>query len=99
MDFSFSFFILIFITSNGNKIKIIIHFSIPQKQLPFLHLKRQTIQGGWEYCKRRTSIYFDALQEMAKDGISFEDKIALVTGCGRDSIGNFFFFFDFCSFY
>ena len=55
----------------------------------FLHLKRQNHRqpGTWEYCATRTNLYFEALSQMAASGITFENKIALLTGCGKDSIG------------
>lgn len=62
----------------------------PQEKLPpFLHLKRQNHRepGTWEYCSSRTNMYFEALSQMASSGSTFEHKTALVTGCGRDSIG------------
>ncbi|ORX69116.1 thiolase-like protein [Linderina pennispora] len=46
--------------------------------------------GGlaWEYSESLSSIYFDALTEVASSGITFKGKVALVTGCGKNSIGS-----------
>jgi len=34
-----------------------------------------------------SSLYFDALASMVNEGVSFEGKVALVTGCSKGSIG------------
>ena len=54
--------------------------------LPFLHLKRN-LTGSWTYSKQLTSVYLDILTEIATSGSSFENTNALLTGCGRGSIG------------
>ena len=56
------------------------------EKIPFLHLKKQDIHG-WEYNKKLTNYYLDALAQGAKDGISFQGKFALMTGAGAGSIG------------
>ncbi|KAI8987783.1 fatty acid synthase [Mycotypha africana] len=62
-----------------------------KETIPFLHLKRKslTVPGnGWEFSKKLTSVYLDALREMSGKGITFSDKFVLLTGAGRDSIGS-----------
>ncbi|KAF2761297.1 3-oxoacyl-synthase [Pseudovirgaria hyperparasitica] len=54
--------------------------------IPFLHLKRKD-DHGWEYSKKLTGIYLDALEHAAKDGVSFAGKNVLMTGAGAGSIG------------
>ncbi|KAK9765807.1 fatty acid synthase alpha subunit Lsd1 [Basidiobolus ranarum] len=54
--------------------------------VPFLHLKKQTAHG-WEFDQRYTNIYLDVLLNVAKEGVTFENKMVLMTGCGKDSIG------------
>ena len=34
-----------------------------------------------------SNVYFNALREMSSEGVSFEGKVALVTGCSKGSIG------------
>ncbi|KAF2865920.1 hypothetical protein BDV95DRAFT_505916 [Massariosphaeria phaeospora] len=54
--------------------------------IPFLHLKRKD-DNGWEYSKKLTGIYLDALENAAKSGVTFQGKHALMTGAGAGSIG------------
>ncbi|KAI0243885.1 fatty acid synthase alpha subunit Lsd1, partial [Massospora cicadina] len=58
-----------------------------KETLPFLHLKKKDPIHGWEYNPKLTTIYLEALGEMARSGLSFEGKNVLITGCGRNSIG------------
>eukprot|EP01135_Chromosphaera_perkinsii_P010233 Nk52_evm6s2062 gene=Nk52_evmTU6s2062 len=60
-----------------------------QDKVPLIHLKRQTKQDvtSWEYSKKLTSIYLGVVKEVATQGVSFEGKTVLMTGCGRGSIG------------
>ena len=53
--------------------------------IPFLHLKRKD-HHGWEYSKKLTGYYIDALTQAAKDGVSFQGKFALMTGASAGSI-------------
>ena len=55
------------------------------ENIPFLHLKRKDIHG-WEYSKKLTGYYIDALALAAKDGISFQGRYALMTGASAGSI-------------
>ncbi|KAJ1994195.1 fatty acid synthase alpha subunit Lsd1 [Dimargaris cristalligena] len=55
--------------------------------IPFLHLKRKSPAGEWDYSAKLTHLYLEVLADMARDGITFENKMVLITGCGRGSIG------------
>ncbi|KAJ2910492.1 fatty acid synthase alpha subunit Lsd1, partial [Coemansia aciculifera] len=54
---------------------------------PFIHLRRQSKGSAWAYCADLSTTYYDGLSEMCSSGLSFAGKTALVTGCGRGSIG------------
>ncbi|KAE9977434.1 hypothetical protein BLS_001417 [Venturia inaequalis] len=54
--------------------------------IPFLHLKRKD-DHGWEYSKKLTGVYLDALEKAATEGVSFQGRYALMTGAGAGSIG------------
>ncbi|KAI1618878.1 fatty acid synthase subunit alpha [Exophiala viscosa] len=54
--------------------------------IPFLHLKKKQ-EHGWEYSKKLTGAYIDGLEEAARSGISFQGRMALMTGAGAGSIG------------
>lgn len=54
--------------------------------IPFLHLKRKD-EHGWEYSKKFTGMYLDGLEQTAKSGLTFQGKMALMTGAGAGSIG------------
>jgi fatty acid synthase subunit alpha len=56
---------------------------------PFVFLKkrREDDPAQWEFDSSLTESYFSCLHAMAADGITFKDKHALITGCGKDSIG------------
>ncbi|KAI8317847.1 hypothetical protein GQ54DRAFT_241705, partial [Martensiomyces pterosporus] len=55
---------------------------------PLLHLKEKAKRGGtWTYNPELSRVYFGALEQMSTAGVSFAGKTALVTGCGRGSIG------------
>jgi fatty acid synthase subunit alpha len=54
--------------------------------IPFLHLKKKE-EHGWEYSKKMTGIYLDGLESAAKSGLTFQGKMALMTGAGAGSIG------------
>ena len=64
-------------------------FSRPKEgkveSIPFLHLKRKDLHG-WEYSKKLTGYYIDALAQAATDGVSFQGKFALMTGASAGSI-------------
>ncbi|KAJ2908941.1 fatty acid synthase alpha subunit Lsd1, partial [Coemansia aciculifera] len=54
---------------------------------PFIHLRRPSYGNAWSYCTGLSATYYDGLSEMCASGLSFSGKTALVTGCGRGSIG------------
>ncbi|KAJ2909178.1 fatty acid synthase alpha subunit Lsd1, partial [Coemansia aciculifera] len=54
---------------------------------PFIHLKNQSKGSTWSYCADLSATYYTGLSEMCGSGLSFAGKTALVTGCGRGSIG------------
>ncbi|KAJ2893880.1 fatty acid synthase alpha subunit Lsd1, partial [Coemansia aciculifera] len=53
----------------------------------FIHLKSQSKGRAWSYCAELSATYYDGLSEICGSGLSFAGKTALVTGCGRGSIG------------
>ena len=57
-----------------------------KETIPFLHLKRKD-DHGWEYSKKLTGIYLEGLENAAKSGLTFQGKMALMTGAGAGSIG------------
>ncbi len=42
----------------------------------------------WVYDGVKSAIFLDVMTDMAKNGVSYAGKTALMTGCGRDSIGS-----------
>ncbi|KAJ2073744.1 fatty acid synthase alpha subunit Lsd1 [Coemansia sp. S155-1] len=54
---------------------------------PFIHLKKQSAGSAWSYCSELSTMYYEGLSKICGTGLSFADKTALVTGCGRGSIG------------
>ncbi|KAJ2812529.1 fatty acid synthase alpha subunit Lsd1 [Coemansia furcata] len=61
--------------------------SAAQGMSPFIHLKKQSAGGAWSFCAELSTTYYDSLNEICGNGLSFAGKTALVTGCGRGSIG------------
>ncbi|KAJ2407339.1 fatty acid synthase alpha subunit Lsd1 [Coemansia sp. RSA 2526] len=59
------------------------HHDIP----PHIHLRGQSKNGQWSYDKQFSSTYYDGLSDISQQGTSFVGRTALVTGCGRGSIG------------
>ncbi|KAJ2832438.1 fatty acid synthase alpha subunit Lsd1 [Coemansia erecta] len=59
------------------------HHNIP----PHIHLCGQFKNGQWSYDKKFSSTYYDGLSDITQQGLSFVGRTALVTGCGRGSIG------------
>ncbi|KAJ2103266.1 fatty acid synthase alpha subunit Lsd1 [Coemansia sp. S100] len=55
--------------------------------LPLLHLRKQLSDYAWSYCPELSEIYYEVLSKVCDSGLSFAGKTALVTGCGRGSIG------------
>jgi len=58
------------------------------KRVPHFFLKiDRTFDSPTKYDPVLTNIYYRSLEKMINDGISFQHKTALVTGCGKGSIG------------
>ncbi|KAJ2268865.1 fatty acid synthase alpha subunit Lsd1, partial [Coemansia sp. RSA 371] len=64
-----------------------IQLAMLSDQVPPIHMSKQTSSGQWMYNREFTSVYFDGLSDIARQGVSYVGKTALVTGCGRGSIG------------
>ncbi|KAJ2026711.1 fatty acid synthase alpha subunit Lsd1, partial [Coemansia sp. S85] len=60
---------------------------VAQDMPPFIHLKKQLVGDAWLYCSELSTLYYEGLSEISGSGLSFAGKTALVTGCGRGSIG------------
>ncbi|KAJ2459216.1 fatty acid synthase alpha subunit Lsd1 [Coemansia sp. RSA 2424] len=58
-----------------------------QGEPPFIHLKKQSACSAWSHCAELSATYYDGLSAICGSGLSFAGKTALVTGCGRGSIG------------
>ncbi|KAJ3148374.1 3-oxoacyl-[acyl-carrier-protein] synthase [Geranomyces michiganensis] len=58
-------------------------------RLPFVFLKRRSAAdpSHWEPDAELSNKYLNAMSQIAKDGISFKGRCALITGCSKDSIG------------
>ncbi|KAI8805920.1 hypothetical protein BJ742DRAFT_774644 [Cladochytrium replicatum] len=56
---------------------------------PFIFMKCRSKgdPSHWEYDTKLTDSYLDILERVAADGITFAGRTALITGCGKDSIG------------
>ncbi|KAJ2383485.1 fatty acid synthase alpha subunit Lsd1, partial [Coemansia sp. RSA 2611] len=54
---------------------------------PLIHLKIQPEGSAWLHCAELSATYYEGLSEICGSGLSFAGKTALVTGCGRGSIG------------
>ncbi|KAJ3326414.1 3-oxoacyl-[acyl-carrier-protein] synthase [Blyttiomyces sp. JEL0837] len=59
------------------------------ENMPFIFLKKRSNEdpAHWKFDEGLTKLYFNSLTSIAAEGISFKDKHALITGCGKDSIG------------
>jgi fatty acid synthase subunit alpha len=74
---------------NGSVIRATMNGTLKQgktETIPFLHLKKKQ-EHGWEYSKKLTGVYIEGLENAARSGISFQGKMALMTGAGAGSIG------------
>ncbi|KAJ1909509.1 fatty acid synthase alpha subunit Lsd1, partial [Mycoemilia scoparia] len=56
-------------------------------RIPLLHLKQKLPTGEWEFNTKLTNMYFESLTDICKNGLTFENKKVLITGCGKGSIG------------
>ncbi|PRT55201.1 Fatty acid synthase subunit alpha [Wickerhamiella sorbophila] len=54
--------------------------------IPFLHLKER-VGEGWKYSRSLTTDYLNTLEKSAREGVTFANKMVLITGAGRGSIG------------
>ncbi|PIA14341.1 fatty acid synthase [Coemansia reversa NRRL 1564] len=54
---------------------------------PLIHLREQTDSGQWAYSEPLSAAYYAGLGDLCGAGVTFAGKTALVTGCGRGSIG------------
>ncbi|KAJ2688668.1 fatty acid synthase alpha subunit Lsd1 [Coemansia spiralis] len=54
---------------------------------PHIHLKKRYESGSMSHSAELSSMYYEGLSEICGSGLSFAGKTALVTGCGRGSIG------------
>ncbi|KAJ2080551.1 fatty acid synthase alpha subunit Lsd1, partial [Coemansia sp. RSA 988] len=54
---------------------------------PLIHIREQTNNKQWVYNQPFSALYFKELDNICSKGVSFAGKTALVTGCGRGSIG------------
>ncbi|KAK0531483.1 fatty acid synthase alpha subunit Lsd1 [Tilletia horrida] len=61
-------------------------FGVPDDRQPFLSIQRK-VAGKWQTSQKLTSVYFDLLEEMASNGVTFKGQNALLTGVGKGSIG------------
>lgn len=61
--------------------------STDKPHIPFLHLKSPKSQDKWEMDRELTSQYLAGLESAAREGLTFEGKVGLVTGAGMGSIG------------
>lgn len=55
-------------------------------RLPILHLKHR-IGSTWKYSESLSTVYMNALEGLARSGVTFHGKTALITGTGAGSIG------------
>ncbi|KAJ2451175.1 fatty acid synthase alpha subunit Lsd1, partial [Coemansia sp. RSA 2424] len=58
-----------------------------QGEPPFIHLRKQSAGSTWLHCAELSATFYDGLSAICGSGLSFAGKTALVTGCGRGSIG------------
>ncbi|KAJ2640070.1 fatty acid synthase alpha subunit Lsd1, partial [Coemansia sp. RSA 1694] len=54
---------------------------------PRIHIKKRYESDSMAHCAELSATYYDGLSEICGSGLSFAGKTALVTGCGRGSIG------------
>ncbi|KAJ2774642.1 fatty acid synthase alpha subunit Lsd1, partial [Coemansia nantahalensis] len=56
-------------------------------QVPLLHMREKSESNQWTYSPLLSEEYYRGLAELAATGTSYAGATALVTGCGRGSIG------------
>ncbi|ORX46933.1 hypothetical protein BCR36DRAFT_99854 [Piromyces finnis] len=57
------------------------------KKVPYLFVRDQAANGVDNIDEAMSKVYLNELKKIAEDGISFAGKHVLITGCGRNSIG------------
>ncbi len=72
--------------ANTSSIKKSVSSKLSHEIIPFLHLKKKTLDG-WEYDRASSGVYLDGLENGAINGLTFQNKYALLTGAGAGSIG------------
>ncbi|CEH12227.1 fatty acid synthase [Ceraceosorus bombacis] len=60
-------------------------FSLADDRVPYLNVKRK-VGGEWQTSKQLTGVYMTLLEDMAKNGVTFQGQNALLTGVGKGSI-------------
>ncbi|KAJ2487623.1 fatty acid synthase alpha subunit Lsd1 [Coemansia sp. RSA 2050] len=60
---------------------------VAQDKPPFIHFRRKVGDYAWTYCAELSAMYYECLDEICCNGLTYAGKTALVTGCGRGSIG------------
>ncbi|KAK5081587.1 beta subunit of fatty acid synthetase [Lithohypha guttulata] len=76
-------------TANGALTRAVVNGTVKKgktETVPFLHLKQKD-ENGWEYSKKLTNVYIQGLETAARDGLTFQGKMVLMTGAGAGSIG------------
>ncbi|KAJ2806143.1 fatty acid synthase alpha subunit Lsd1, partial [Coemansia guatemalensis] len=71
-------------------VEFIDHMRAPDSSgtLPLHYLYDRANTGTpWSYSQMLSSMYYDCLYDIQKNGLTFAGKTALVTGCGAGSIG------------
>eukprot|EP01127_Copromyxa_protea_P004216 TRINITY_DN14111_c0_g1_i1.p1 TRINITY_DN14111_c0_g1~~TRINITY_DN14111_c0_g1_i1.p1 ORF type:complete len:3881 (+),score=986.19 TRINITY_DN14111_c0_g1_i1:27-11669(+) len=58
--------------------------------LPYVYIRERSADDPaiWTFSEEKTAAYLGSLDQMATSGVSFEGKTALMTGCGKGSIGS-----------
>jgi len=59
--------------------------ALPENREPFLNFKRK-VGGEWQTSTQLTGVYMTLLEDMAKNGVTFQGQNALLTGVGKGSI-------------
>ncbi|ORX65709.1 hypothetical protein DL89DRAFT_286800 [Linderina pennispora] len=59
-----------------------------EEGVPHIYMCQKDKSRNWFYCESLSAKYFHGLTEIATRGLSFKGRVALVTGCGKNSIGS-----------
>eukprot|EP01114_Cavostelium_apophysatum_P006579 TRINITY_DN1795_c0_g1_i2.p1 TRINITY_DN1795_c0_g1~~TRINITY_DN1795_c0_g1_i2.p1 ORF type:complete len:3793 (+),score=1033.24 TRINITY_DN1795_c0_g1_i2:910-11379(+) len=60
---------------------------VVQKRVPYIFCRPGRSEDPSNYDVNLTKMYYNSLEQIGKEGMSFTGKVILVTGCGRGSIG------------